>query len=185
MSQADTSSPFLPLPDGLVNTSISSKESCVMVHVACRLPRACYPLCGQSSERIHGDYTRTVADLPCAGRCVILRFLVRKFVCSAPACTRKIFTERHADLVRYYARMTNRLSESLQTLGFATCGELGERLAPQTGDVGFGSNTPAAYACAGLSPAFVCEHFRHRRLVLEKRGDIRHHSCRFRASQDD
>jgi len=29
--------------------------------------------------------------------------------------------------------MTNRLSETLQTLGFATCGELGERLAPKLG----------------------------------------------------
>jgi transposase len=29
--------------------------------------------------------------------------------------------------------MTNRLSEVLQTLGFATCGELGERLAPKLG----------------------------------------------------
>ncbi len=29
--------------------------------------------------------------------------------------------------------MTNRLSEVLQTLGFATCGEVGERLAPKLG----------------------------------------------------
>jgi len=29
--------------------------------------------------------------------------------------------------------MTNRLSETLQTLGFATCGELGERFAPKLG----------------------------------------------------
>lgn len=29
--------------------------------------------------------------------------------------------------------MTNRLSEALQALGFATCGEVGERLAPQLG----------------------------------------------------
>jgi len=133
MSQTEISFPFLPLPDGLVIASVSSKESCVIVHVACSLPSACCPLCGQSSERIHGDYTRTVADLPCAGRRVILRFSVRKFVCSTPLCLRKIFTERHTDLVRYYARMTNRLSEALQTLGFATCGELGERLAPKLG----------------------------------------------------
>jgi hypothetical protein len=29
--------------------------------------------------------------------------------------------------------MTKRLAETLQTLGFATCGELGERLAPKLG----------------------------------------------------
>jgi hypothetical protein len=35
--------------------------------------------------------------------------------------------------VQSYARMTNRLCEHLQTLGFATCGQLGERLAPKLG----------------------------------------------------
>jgi transposase len=59
--------------------------------------------------------------------------MVRKFVCGTPECPRKIFTERLPDLVQSYARMTNRLSEVLQTLGFATCGELGERLTPTLG----------------------------------------------------
>jgi transposase len=58
---------------------------------------------------------------------------VRKFVCGNPLCAQKIFTERLDKLVLSYARMTNRLSETLQTLGFATCGELGERLAPKLG----------------------------------------------------
>jgi transposase len=64
---------------------------------------------------------------------VILALTVRKFVCSTPTCPRQIFTERLADLVQSYARMTNRLSEQLQTIGFATCGQLGERLAPKLG----------------------------------------------------
>jgi transposase len=37
------------------------------------------------------------------------------------------------DLVQSYARMTNRLAEALQALGFATCGQLGERFAPKLG----------------------------------------------------
>jgi transposase len=74
-----------------------------------------------------------VADVPCGGRRVILALTVRKFVCSTPTCPRKIFTERLADLVQSYARMTNRLCEQLQTIGFATCGQLGERLAPKLG----------------------------------------------------
>ena len=54
-------------------------------------------------------------------------------MCGFSACPHRIFTERLSELVQYYARMTNRLSKALQTLGFATCGEVGERLAPQLG----------------------------------------------------
>jgi transposase len=64
---------------------------------------------------------------------VTLALTVRKFVCRTPDCPRQIFTERLPALVQSYARMTNRLSETLQTLGFATCGQLGERFAPKLG----------------------------------------------------
>jgi len=133
MNPLEISSPFLPLPDGIVIVSIHVEMGSVVVHITCCLPHALCPLCGEPSERIHGGYVRTVADLPCAGRRVILKLSVRKFVCSTPGCPRKIFTERLASLVQSYARMTNRLCETLQTLGFATCGELGERLAPKLG----------------------------------------------------
>jgi transposase len=133
MSQTATVSPFLPLPDGVIIESVDAETNSVIVHIACRLPNACCPLCQQVSERVHGRYERTVADLPCAGRRVILKLSVRKFVCGISSCPRKIFTERLDALVQSYARMTNRLAETLQTLGFATCGELGERLAPKLG----------------------------------------------------
>ncbi len=74
-----------------------------------------------------------MADVPCGGRKVTLALTVRKFVCGTPECPRKIFTERIAEFVQAYARMTNRLSEIVQTLGFATCGEVGERFAPKLG----------------------------------------------------
>jgi hypothetical protein len=74
-----------------------------------------------------------VADVPCGGRLVTLALTIRKFVCSTKACLRRIFTERLSDLVQSYARMTNRLSETLQTLGFATSGEGGERFASKLG----------------------------------------------------
>ena len=63
----------------------------------------------------------------------MLALTVRKFVCRTPDCPRKIFTECLPALVQSYARMTNRLSEALQSLGFATCGEVGERFAPKLG----------------------------------------------------
>jgi zinc-finger of transposase IS204/IS1001/IS1096/IS1165 len=112
MDCLDTTSPFLPLPDGLVIASLSATETQLVVHVACRLPTACCPLCHLPSDRIHGHYGRTVTDLPCAGRRIILALTVRKFVCRTPTCPRQIFTERFPDLVPSYARITNRLRDA-------------------------------------------------------------------------
>jgi transposase len=120
MNGLDTTSPFFPLPEGLVIASLSVTETQLVVHVACRSPTACCPLCQFPSDRIHGHYGRTVADLPCAGRRVILALAVRKFVCRTPTCPRQIFIERLPNLVQSYARTTNRLRDALIALGLAT-----------------------------------------------------------------
>ncbi len=124
---------LLLLPDDMAIEGVSPSKTHLTVQVVCTLQSASCPLCQQSSERIHGSYGRTVADVPCGGRRVTLALTVRKFVCRTPECPRKIFTERLPALVQSYARMTNRLSEALQLLGFATCGEVGERFAPKLG----------------------------------------------------
>jgi len=121
------------LPDSIAIEAVSPTKTRLTIQVACMLKNAACPLCQHPSERIHGSYGRTVADVPCGGRRVTLALTVRKFVCGTPECPRKIFTERLPALVQSYARMTNRLSEALQTLGFATCGEVGERLTPKLG----------------------------------------------------
>jgi transposase len=126
------SSLFL-LPDSIAIEAVYPTKTHLTIQVACLLKSAACPLCQNFSERIHGSYGRTVADVPCGGRRVTLALTVRKFVCGTPGCPRKIFTERLPALVEPYARMTTRLSEVLQTLGFATCGELGERCAPKLG----------------------------------------------------
>jgi Transposase/zinc-finger of transposase IS204/IS1001/IS1096/IS1165 len=82
---------------------------------------------------MHGHYERTVADLPCAGRRVILALTVRKFVCRTPTCPQRIFTERLPELVHSYARMTNRLREALIALGLAASAQVCSRLAPKLG----------------------------------------------------
>jgi transposase len=58
---------------------------------------------------------------------------VRKFFCDAADCVRKVFAERLLHLVAPWAQMTTRLNEALQTLGLATCGKLGARLAAHLG----------------------------------------------------
>src|SRR5712672_4035795 len=130
---AEVLSSILLLPESIAVKAVYPTKTQLTVQIACVLESAACPLCQQPSERIHGSYGRRVADVPCGGRRVILALTVRKFVCSTPTCPRQIFTERLADLVQSYARMTNRLCEQIQTIGFATCGQLGERLAPKLG----------------------------------------------------
>jgi transposase len=124
---------LLPLPEDITLQSVHPAETVVVAQIACQHPSAACPQCQQPSERVHGYYTRTVADLPCVGRRVVLQLTVRKFVCGTATCPQQIFTERLVGLVQSYARMTNRLRDAVQALGMTTGGESGERLAPKLG----------------------------------------------------
>jgi transposase len=133
LEATETLASLFLLPENIAVEAVYPTKSRLTLQISCTRKSASCPVCQQSSERVHGRYGRTVADVACGGRLVTLALTVRKFVCATPACPRRIFTERLPDLVQSYARMTNRLSQVLQTLGFATCGELGERFAPKLG----------------------------------------------------
>src|SRR2546421_13106885 len=112
-------SSILHLPAGITITSVHPSATELVVRVACDTASMPCPACHQPSARIHGHYQRTVADLPCAGRNVILELTVRKFVCSTPTCPRNIFTERLPGLVESYGRITGRLIALVQAIGEA------------------------------------------------------------------
>ena len=128
-------SSVLHLPAGITIASVHPSATELVVRLACSTPSMPCPECHQPSARIHWNYQRTVTDLPCAGRNVILALTVRKFVCSTPTCPRRIFTERLPGLVQSYARMTTRLTALLQIIGLGTGGQLGARLAERLGMV--------------------------------------------------
>src|SRR5437588_6016897 len=126
-------SSILHLPAGITITSVHPSATELVVGIACESASMPCPECDQPSTRIHGSYQRTVADLPCAGRNVILALTVRKFVCTTPTCSRRIFTERLPGLVETYARMTGRLIALVQALGLVAGGQMGTRQADRTG----------------------------------------------------
>src|ERR1022692_4267307 len=123
------SSPFLPLPAGLEIATATLRDDLLVVQVVSTKARSCCPLCFCPAERRHSQYTRVVADLPCAGFRIQLILHVRRFFCDTASCMRRIFTERLPAFVLPWARLTVRLCEALQSVGLATCGELGTRLA--------------------------------------------------------
>src|SRR3989440_4298453 len=120
-------------PAGITIDSIDPSANELMMRVACDFPSMPCPECQQPSARIHSRYQRLIADLPCAGRHVLLMLTVRKFVCSSPSCPRKIFTERLPGLVASYGRMTRRLIALLQAFGLGAGGQLGTRQADRSG----------------------------------------------------
>jgi transposase len=132
MGSQELLSSVFHFPAGITIDSIDPGANELVIGIACDAPSMPCPQCHQLSARIHGHYQRTVADLPCAGRTVILALTVRKFVCSTPGCPRRIFTERLPGLVQSYARMTTRLIALVQALGLGAGGQLGARLADRS-----------------------------------------------------
>jgi transposase len=133
MDASHIASLLLALPEGLRISDLTVADTLVIIQVFSTHPLACCPDCGHLSSRVHSRYVRTVGDLPCAGRQIVLKLTVRKFLCPAPDCPRTMFTERLPDLVQSYARVTNRLREALVALGLATSAEVSERVAPSLG----------------------------------------------------
>jgi transposase len=74
-----------------------------------------------------------VADLPLAGRHLILRLRVRRFRCGARRCPRAIFAERFPKLVAAYGRRTLGQRAALEAIAFALGGSAGARLATRLG----------------------------------------------------
>jgi transposase len=127
------SSLLLSLPDELVVDQVRVLYDCVTVCVRSVTSSAICPLCSQPATRIHSLYRRTLADVPCGGRQLVLSLVVRKFFCQTSHCLRRIFAERFPELTRPWARMTERFCAQLEEIGFATTGENGARLATHQG----------------------------------------------------
>jgi transposase len=126
-------SPFLPLPEGMVIGQVEIAPTQLTVEVISTQPCACCPGCGNLSVSVHCQYQRTVHDVPCGGRRVVLRLRVRKFACRSASCPRKVFAERLPELVQPWARASNRLLEELKAIGLSASAEVSERLAPRLG----------------------------------------------------
>ena len=118
---------LLDFPEGLEVMYGEVTEKGLTITVVSTRTAVCCPLCGTSTSRIHSQYCRHLADLPCAGQRVQLILHVRKFFCDEKAGARTIFPERLAALMQPWARVTTRLWQAVQTIGLATSGMLGAR----------------------------------------------------------
>lgn len=121
------------LPEGMRVEHIQIAEHGLVIEIEASHPTSCCPLCAQSSDSIKTHYRRVLRDAPCAGRQVQLVLTARKFYCRNPYCSQKVFTERLPTFVEPWARMTIRCSQQITSIGLATCGNQGARLAARLG----------------------------------------------------
>lgn len=85
------------------------------------------PRCHRVSSRVRSRYTRSLPDLPVAGRQVVITISVRRFRCVGEGCRTKIVAGRLApDLAAAYARRTGRLDCIVYYLGLALGGRPAE-----------------------------------------------------------
>ena len=59
---------LLCLPEGLEVTNIDVTDGILTIGVVSTQKFSCCPLCSSAATRVHSYYTRTLADLPCAGQ---------------------------------------------------------------------------------------------------------------------
>jgi transposase len=104
------------------------QDQMVIVHLHASSPTAACPQCGTTGSRVHSRYQRTIADVALGGRCLVLKLLVRKWLCPDASCPQRLFAERFPGVVQRYARMTDRLIETLQAVGVTTNATDGARL---------------------------------------------------------
>src|SRR3954470_8490934 len=87
------------------------------------------PACGARSTRIHSHYWRSLGDVPCLGRPLILLVRIRRFRSVNPACRQRTFAERPAASARPRARRTDRLRALHHAVALALGGNAGARMA--------------------------------------------------------
>ncbi|WP_406739611.1 ISL3 family transposase [Streptomyces atratus] len=113
--------------------SVDVNIEVVRVDAQCTTDDAACPACEARSTRIHSSYLRFPADVPSAGRRVVLRLRVRRFRCGNNLCPRRTFAEQITGLTRRHGQRTERLRSTLAAVGLALAGRAGARLAAVLG----------------------------------------------------
>ncbi|MGW3601087.1 transposase family protein [Streptomyces sp. NPDC005167] len=108
--------------------SVNVDIEIVRVDAQCTTAGATCPGCGAWSTQVHSSYLRFPADVPSAGRSVVLQIRVRRFRCGNAMCPRRTFVEQIPGLTRRHGRRTERLRSTLAAAGLALAGRAGSRL---------------------------------------------------------
>lgn len=111
----------------LVIEDVADEGERIVVRTRTPLDATVCPVCGASSQRVHGYHWRTVADVPVDGRRVVVRMRVRRLVCPTRGC-RHTFREQVPGVLERYQRRTTRLTRQVKAVVKEIAGRAGSRL---------------------------------------------------------
>jgi transposase len=114
---------------GLCVHRVEDTGEVVVISASCRAASARCPRCGQESSRVHGGYSRVVADGAAGGRPVLIALQVRRFRCQQPCCPQITFAEQAGGLTARYRRRSVPLMAMLAGFGLELAGRAAARLA--------------------------------------------------------
>lgn len=119
---------LLPEQTKLEIEQVSVSDDLITVEIFSTEAISVCAYCQQSSQRVHSCYWRTIADLPWAEKRIQLHWRVRRFFCDNARCQRKTFAERLPEMVKPYARRSNRLAVTQRQIGLEVGGKAGSRV---------------------------------------------------------
>ena len=118
---------------GLRLRRVEDTGDAVVISASSRAGQACCPGCGAPSSRVHGGYTRTVADGAAGGRPLLVALAVRRFRCLQDQCPAVTFAEQAGGLTERYRRRSVPLLGMLAGFGLELAGRAAARLAGTLG----------------------------------------------------
>ena len=108
---------LFPQLAGLRVSRVEDTGDAVVISASCTARSGCCPACGSVSARVHGGYSRTVADGAAGGRPVLVLLRVARFRCVNPSCPRATFAVQADGLTSRYCRRSVPLTQALAGFG--------------------------------------------------------------------
>jgi transposase len=124
---------LFPQMAGLRVHRVEDAGDAVVISASCTASAACCPRCGSASSKVHGGYSRVVADGAAGGRPVLIMLRVRRFRCCDLSCPRATFVAQEDALTSRYCRRSVPLTQMLTGFGLELAGRAGARLAGRLG----------------------------------------------------
>ena len=108
---------LFPQLAGLRVHQVEDTGDAVAISASCMASSERCPACGSLSARVHGGYSRTVADGAAGGRPVLIILRVLRFLCVSLSCPKVTFAVQADGLTSRYCRRSVPLTQMLTGFG--------------------------------------------------------------------
>jgi len=116
---------LFPQLSSVLIDEVIEQGSVLLIHARTQSTVVASPHCGQPAERVHAYHLRRLADVPAAGRGMVVELRVRRLVCQTAGCGRRTFREQVPALAQRWVRRTRQLTALIADLAVVLAGRAG------------------------------------------------------------